>query len=164
MKGSWLCCFPKSSSHCWSSWPSIQWCTFSGPGSHVWQYRHQYHWLATSCMMGTGSSPGVMQPGYGTTTYPLPGQRLQMGWNCNSSCPLCLYRHVMRWPSPLQSVHQPHGTRRSKIPYFWTTKFNPKLKSSCPLHNDRRFKICYSWTKCYEVLSLSVVLNDNANC
>jgi hypothetical protein len=110
--------------------------------------------LATSCMMGTGSFPGVMQPGYGTTTHPLPGQRLQMDWNCNSSCPLCLHRHIMGWPSPLQSVHQPHGTRRSKIPYFWRTSFNAKLKSSCPLHNDRRFKICYSWTKCYKVLFL----------
>jgi hypothetical protein len=116
--------------------------------------------LATSCMISTESFPAVMQSGYGTTTHPFQGQRLQMGWNCNSSWPLCLHRHVMGWPSSVQSVHQPHGTRRSKIHYFWTTKFNPKLKSSCPPYNDR-FKIPgQNVTKCF---SLSVVLNDNAN-
>jgi hypothetical protein len=67
-----------------------------------------------SCTISKGSFPGVKWLESGADHPPPSHVRLLIVWICNSSSPLCLHRHIMRWPL---SLHQ--GSSASLIPVIF---------------------------------------------
>jgi hypothetical protein len=70
---------------------------------------------SASYTMCAGCFPGLNQPGRGADTHSLLAPRVWTGKKCLSSCPVCLHREVMVWPSPPPPPC-------FDVPWFWVFK------------------------------------------